>query len=378
MIIPSFHPAIGGTERQVQCLSRALMAQGWSVRVLTRRHGPAQPRGLPASDVVDGIPVTRIYSRGGGRIGSLLYVLGGLRHLLCHGRRGIYHAHEIGAAGWLAVAARYLLGGRCIVKLRGGRRLYEKCFPSGVARWQLSILLRLMDRIIVVNSEMEKYPDNLGISTMHIVRIPNAVNMNWFHPVSTEQKLAARRRLGLDINKIIVLYVGRFVLLKGVDILLKAWALVPADVQRDAQLILVGDGSEHDNLLDMASLLGIQGSVSLVGMQQTVRDYYWAADIFVLPSRTEGLSNALIEAMACGLPIVASNVGGAPDVVEEDKNGVLFESENQEQLARKLTALMLMSDRWDQMGALARQSVMAYANLDVIVGRLYELYRVLL
>ena len=378
MIIPSFAPAIGGAEVQVQRLSKELIARGWSVHVLTRQHSSVLPPGLPASDVVDGIPVTRLYSRGWGKIASLLYVLGGLWHLLRRGRRGIYHAHDIGAAGWLAVIARYLLSGCCIVKVRGGRRLYEKRFSTGVARWRFSTLLRLVDRIVVVNSGVEKYLDSLGISTTRIVRIPNAVDTRWFHPVPIEQKLAARKRLGLDTNKTVVLYVGRLAPLKGVDVLLNAWTLMPVDVQGNTVLVLVGDGQERDSLLEKISSLGVSESVLMTGMRQNVREYYWAANIFVLPSRTEGLSNALVEAMACGLPVVASNVGGALDLVEEGQNGFLFEAETHDQLAQKLASMIAMQDQWVEMGALARQSVIAYADLSIAVNRLDKLYSELL
>lgn len=375
MIVPSFAPVIGGTETQARQQSKQLLEHGWSVRVLTRRHGSAQPRGLPARDEVDGIPVIRLYSRGGGKVGSLLYVLSGLWHLLRRGRRDIYHAHDIGAAGWLAVIARYLLGGRCIVKLRTGRYLYEERFPSGMARWQFSVLLRLADRIVVVNSEVERFVRNLGIQETRVVRIPNAVDTRWFHPVSIEQKFATRKRLGLDTSKTIVLYVGRFAPQKRIDILLNVWSLMSADVRRDAQLVLVGDGPERDKLLDMITALGIKETVFLAGMQQAVRDYYWAADIFVHPSRSEGLSNALVEAMACGLPVVASNVGGALDVVEEGKAGALFESENQDQLMEKLGSVMAMRGRWGEMGAHGRYTVQMYADLEIIVDRLDALYK---
>lgn len=378
MIIPSFEPAIGGAEIQVKRLSKELLESGHSVRVLTRRHGPTQPRGLPASEVVDGIPVTRLYTRGIGKVGSLLYVLGGLWHLLRHGRRGIYHAHAIGAAGWLAVAARYLLGGRCIVKLRSGRYLYERRCPSGVRRWLFFELLRLMDRVVVVNTEVEEWLAEIGIPAAKTVCIPNSVDTQQFRPATPEEKLAARAELGLPTDCDVVLHVGRLEWIKGVDVLLKAWAALPAKQQEAARLVLVGGGGAHAELEALTASLGLERSVTFAGVRKSVRDWYWAGDLLVLPSRTEGLSNALIEAMACGLPVIASNVGGALDVVEEGKNGVLFEAEDHNQLAQKLASMFAMQDRWAEMGTLARHSVELYADLLPTVGRLREVYRSLL
>ena len=125
----------------------------------------------------------------------------------------------------------------------------------------------------------------------------------------------------------------------------------------------------------MIPALNLGESVVLAGARRDVRDYYWAADVFVLASRTEGLSHALLEAMSCGLPAVVSNAGGSPDVVQDGANGLLFESENHGQLAQRLASMMDMRERWAEMGAHARQTVVDYADLDVCVrlmSRLYE------
>jgi glycosyltransferase involved in cell wall biosynthesis len=375
MITPSFFPTLGGAESQVQRVSMLLLFDGWCVRVLTRQHNWAYPKGLPGGDlIVNDIPVTRLYSRGGTKVGSLLYVLGGLWYMLRLGRGDIYHAHDIGAAGWLAVAVRYLLGGRCLIKLRTGRNLYDELFSSRFARWSFCTLLRLADRIVVTNREVERFVHGLGIPNRRIVYLPNAVDTNVFHPVSAGRKLAVRERLGLPSEKDIVLYIGRLHPLKGVDVLLCAWALLPEGIRQRAMLLVIGDGSERDNLLRMSASLGIEDTVVLAGRQETTRDYYWASDLFVMPSRSEGQSNALNEAMACGLPVIASNVGGTLDVVEEGKSGVLFESENDRQLAEKLSSLLTARERWTELGTHARLAILQYADLGDTVTRLKEIY----
>ena len=378
MIIPSFYPAIGGAENQVRLLSKRLLAHGRPVRVLTRQHGNALPNGLAASDVVGGVPVRRLYSRGWGKVGSLLYLLGGWWYLLRHGRRAIYHANAVGTAGWLAVTARYLLGGRCLIKMRTGYQGYEKHYGSGIARWQFVTLLRLADRVQVVNTEVERMVRNLGVPRDRVVRLSNAVDTKVFRPASIEEKSAARKRVGIPAEKTIVLWVGRMAPVKGLDLLLRAWALLPEPERADVLLVMVGEGPERDKLLEMMTQLGLGDSVCLAGAHKTVRDYYWAADLFVLPSRTEGLSGALIEAMASGLPVIASNVGGAIDLVIEDENGSLFIAEDRHQLAQKLAAMIGTSDRWAEMGRRARQTVTASAEMDVIATQLDDLYQELI
>jgi glycosyltransferase involved in cell wall biosynthesis len=112
----------------------------------------------------------------------------------------------------------------------------------------------------------------------------------------------------------------------------------------------------------------------MAGMQQQVREYYWAADFLVLPSRTEGLSNSLIEAFACGLPAIASNVGGALDLISEEDNGFLFESENASALAQALEHMLEQQSEWSAMGDCARQTIIAQADVKNTAYKLKELY----
>ena len=374
LIIPSFHPIVGGEETQVKDLAKAFIGAGWLVRVLTRRNSYGRFEGLSGSDVVEGVPVTRVYSRGAIKSGAVLYMLGCLWRLLRHGRGGIYHAHDIGADGWLAVIVSRLLGGRSIIKLRTGRRGYEERLSPWLARWLFPRLLQLADKVVVVNKEVERLVIDFGISPQQVVLIPNGVDTDYFRPPSAEERAASRDTIGIAAGKTLALYVGRLEPDKGVDVLVGAWEQLPEGVSSGTMLLLVGDGAEREKLLEMIRLSGLQESVVVAGEKLNVRDYYWAADVFVLPSRTEGLSGALNEAMACGLPVIGSNVGGTPDVVKEHGNGLLFESEDRDDLALKLTMMWELKNEWPAMGACARDTVTEYANLDVIVNRLNALY----
>ena len=379
MILSTFYPTIGGDENLVRWMSQRLIEKyNWPVEVLTRRDSIHQGS-LPARDMVDSIPITRIWSPGRNKIGVLLYLFGGLWHLLRYGRGGIYEASDFKASNWIATIARYLLGGRSIMKLRTGRYRYEKLFFSSVfSRWYYVTPLRLADCVIAVNTEVERFICELGVPPTRVVCIPNALDTSFFHPVTHEEKTEMRKRLGLPTNKTVFLYIGRLNAIKGIDVLLRAWALVPEQVRDNALLVLVGDHKRSKHLLDMITSLEIKNSILLAGFQRAVRDYYWAADAFVLASRTEGLSAALLEAMACGLPTVVSNVGGSPDVVQDGESGLIFESENHHQLAQRLTAMIDMQARWAEMGAHARQTVVEYADLDVCARQRDELYRQLL
>ena len=372
ILIPDFYPGIGGEERQAQGVSKDLIGRGQSVRVITRRHGFRHSQGLSGNDSVEGIPVVRVFSRGIGKFASMVYVLGALWHLALHGRGSIYAALDVGAPGWVAVIARYLLRGRSVVKLRSGRLVYEK--RSWLARWQFCKLLHFADRVIVVNRDLERFLKELGIPDSKVAWIPNGVDCTLFRPVALKEKIAARRLFGLAIDKTIVLFVGRLEPVKGTDVLLRAWARLSDRLRADSLLLLIGDGAERHALLSISVSLDIHQSVILTGAQQSVHQYYAAADIFVLPSRSEGMPLALLEAMACGLPVVASNVGGMPDFVVDGGNGALFESENPQHLAQKLAFFMGAPNRWTDIGAKGRQTVKARAEMGGVVDSLQELY----
>jgi glycosyltransferase involved in cell wall biosynthesis len=374
MIIPSFAPAIGGAESQVRRLSAPLMLQGWQVRVLTRRHGESLMEDLAVQERVDGIPVIRIDSRGRGRWASARYLTGSLRTLSRYRGGGIYHAHDIGTPGLIAALAKLRFGGASVVKLRTGASIYERRFGSGIRRWLFRLLLRMHDRVIVVNSELETFLHRLGLPSDRVVRIPNGVDGDTFRAVSPSQQRRARVSHGLPLEKHVVLYVGRLAHVKGVDVLLRAWAGVSEDLRDRAVLVIVGDGEERGRLEELATRLDVAASVIFAGERTEVHGFYRAADVFILPSRTEGLSNALLEAMACELPVIASDGGGSPDVVEDGRTGLLFSSENEGHLTRCLERMLRTPQAWAEMGRRARVDALEFAGFESVVRRLTRLY----
>jgi len=138
-----------------------------------------------------------------------------------------------------------------------------------------------------------------------------------------------------------ILFVGRLDPVKGVQYLLKAMKIV-SKVLPEAKLILVGDGEERENLESLTNTLGLSDRVDFVGRisHEEIPDYLYQADIFVLPSLSEGFPLVILEAMACGLPIVATRVGGVPDIIEDGVNGYLVESGDFQEMAKKIIFIL--------------------------------------
>jgi len=321
-------PLVGGAEQQLRNLSGWLISSGYQIRIITRRHAMSGETHGPAKDSIDGVQVTRVFSRGWGKLSSLFFVLAGLWHLFLHGRNAIYHAHDVGAPGWFAVIASHLLRGKSIVKIRSGKPAYEETYTSWLDRTQFSLLLRLADKVHVVNKELEQFVASRGVDPSRTAFIPNAVDTKQFRPPSIEERKNVRTGLGISDSKHVVLYAGRFEAVKGVDSLLQAWALLPIPVLEKSVLVLIGKGSAEANLKGIIRSLNLQQTVIMAGAQTDVLKYYWASNLFVSPSRSEGMSNALNEAMACGLPVIASKSSGSLDLVIDGQNGVTFEQGN--------------------------------------------------
>ena len=123
-----------------------------------------------------------------------------------------------------------------------------------------------------------------------------------------------------------LLYLGRLSVEKGTDVLLSALAALPPDFR--FELSVVGEGPERKKLQEQAVDLGLDNGVRFEGFRTNIGDYLAAADALIMPSRTEGLPMTLVEAAAFGKPVIGSDVGGIPDIVEHEKNGILVPSEN--------------------------------------------------
>lgn len=220
-----------------------------------------------------------------------------------------YWAHPDGEA---AVRAAQLAGIPSAVIVGGSDVLVNTNDPS--RRRSTVATLEATDAVLCVSRHLRDKVIDLGVSA-HKVHV-------WYQGIDTEifrpgDRTSARRRLGLPEAHPIALWVGRMVAVKGLDVLLAATAIlhrrgVPLQVQ------LIGDGPLRHHLETRTLTLGLANSVSFTGALSQARlpDWYRAADLTVLPSRSEGLPNVLRESRACGTPFVASRVGGIPELAD--------------------------------------------------------------
>ena len=373
MLVGTFFPIVGGAQRQAQRLAEALLMRGWELEVLTRRHTTDFPDGLPRREIFNQVQIFRIFSKGFDKLDALFFIFGGLIHLALQGTQGIFHAHDEGATSLLAISAARLLGGRSVIKLRTGRAFYIEQYASPLKRYLFLLRLRGCNKIVVVNKEVKSYLGSIKIPEEKTAYIPNGIDIKNFRPASPRERSAAIKRLYFEQRRT-CLFVGRLDRLKGCETLIDAWATLSASVRAGCRLVIVGDGPFRAQVEKKIDDHGLQDSVRLEGMQEDVLQYYWAADLLVLPSEEEGLSNVLLEAMACGLPVLATNVGGACDFITHGSNGWLFEGRDLYKaghFSRIFEAALAVEADWRKIGQRARETI--ESNLDMShIAEMYE------
>ena len=211
--------------------------------------------------------------------------------------------------------------------------------------------------------------DKIGLSRQRLVVIRNGIDPGAFE--RTEDRDGVRMSLGLPTDVPLVGCVAQLKPVKRVDVLLEA----VARVERPVGLVLVGDGLERRSLETLAVRLEIADRVRFSGEQPDPRPWLHALDVFALASDVEGLPVAALEAMAAGLPVVATSVGGTPEVVSDEVTGLLVPRGDPAALAAALDSLLADRDRAAVMGARARDRACAEFDARRMVSEINELYR---
>lgn len=367
MIIQAYHPHVGGAERQLAAIAPRLQRQGVDVHVLTR-----QQSGLPRYELINGIPIHRIPAPGNPALASLAFTTLALS-LLAYLRPQLIHAHEMLSPTTTAVFAKRLFRIPIVTKVLRGGDLGDIAWLKNhqVGRQRLATFRQSVDRFIAISREIDRELESMGVAPNRRVFIPNGVNTQQYAPVTPAEKANLRHKLGLPSGPLAV-FAGRLSPEKRVEHLLAIWPLLRQQ-HPDASLLILGSGPDEPGLHAQAG-----PGVHLLGHVDNVAPYLKAADLFLLPSHTEGLSNALLEAMSTGLPCIATRVGGALDLLDHTQNGWLVDRNAPDQMLEALDLLLDNPAQRYYLGRQARQLIVRDYSIGNTVDRLSQLYDSLL
>lgn len=314
-----------------------------------------------------GVPVSDLRLKSAGRFGRLWQFYRRLRRdkpAVVHG--WLIHAILVARVLGRLAGVPIIISARHSVNLGGRSRV-----------WLNRLTARLNDCTIAICDLMRRVEmEQTGMPPDKIVTIYNGVP-----PLNFPSREAARaalcQQLGLPENVIIVGTVARLHEAKGHADLVRAIPYIVAE-RPQTHFVWLGEGDQQDNLIRLVEALGVAAHVHFAGSQTNVPVWLAGMDLFVLPSLWEGLSVALLEAMAASLPVVATAVGGTPEVILDGVTGLLVPPRDPAALAASLLSLLRDPARAAQMGESGRQRVADHFTLDNMIQQTEALYEALL
>jgi glycosyltransferase involved in cell wall biosynthesis len=325
MLLNNFEPPYGGPELQAQKISERMIARDHQVIFIAKGSGKALKE-----EIVRGIPVFRLNIRGLASV-EAYYRLWKLRECF-----DIIHVHGVGRLASVAIDFAKKFNKTVYIKVTTAGHILKPIDTGPLSflkrispfRKRKLAILKQAQGMIAISREIRNELAQHSFPSEKIFSIPNGVDLGRFHPIASEEKRLLRHKLGLPLDKTVIIFTGKITQRKGIDTLVSAWAQAKS-IHEKAVLVLVGSGHDQgdsmENWLDQfLEREAIIPSVIRTGAVDNVPEFLMAADCFVFPSKREGLPNSLLEAMASGLLCIASDIGGNRDLVEDGKTGLLL------------------------------------------------------
>ena len=354
---------VGGTELNALRTVKRLDPARFDVVVLTlAREGPLLEHYREAGVRVVQFPITSLYDRSALTQGLRLY------RLLRDERIDVLHCHDlysnVFAAPWGRLAR--------VPAVIASRRWIHAA-ESGKLEVANRISYRLAHRVLGNGGAVARMlRDDDGVASERIIEIPNFVDDDAFRPLAAGTASAFRDELGIPAGALVVGCVARLVSVKDHATLIRAIAAL-APRWPALHLVLVGDGALRTELEALAGQLGAPDRIHFAGYRPNQPNLHHAFDISTLTSLSEGFPNSLVEAMAAGRPVVATNVGGNADAVRRE-TGLLVPPSDPAQLASAFERLLADADVRAHMGAEARRVARSVYHVEAVVPRLEAIY----
>lgn len=383
MLTTRFPPDYGGGARHALHLCRKLAKRGVQTSIVTGYKGRSV-----INEQVDGIPVTRLPLPQQQGLGVFPFYGQLIRALIAQRRNyNLIHAHAIHHHAYAGFLVGRFFSKPAIAKIA----LLGHDDPASILRrrWgkiQL-LMLRQASTLIATSQEIFQAVKAFGWPLQRLAYIPNGVDTSHFHPLSPEARAALRMQLGLPEKCFVVTFVGIIARRKGVHTLARAWPNIKRACP-DARLLLIGPCSKDEHwgvderyVAELGEILvqsGVAESVRFAGKVTDPKPYLQASDLFIFPSRSEGMPNALLEAMACGLPFVATRLGCIEEMAPKEQLPYLVPVDDADALAEAIISLASNAKLRRELGLAVRRTVEERFSLDAVADQYLKLYLQLL
>ena len=235
------------------------------------------------------------------------------------------------------------------------------------------IALRFSDKIIAVSEQIKDDLKRSGIRKSKISVIQNAVQT--IHKAENYEENRRKKRLALAVKneEFIVGYVGRLSDEKGVQYLIEAGMLL-METGMPFKILIIGDGPKRKELEDMVKMKGLEGNIIFTGFQSNIEEWMLVLDLFILPSLTEGTPMALLEAMSFGIPVVASDVGGIPEIIDSGENGILVPVANPDKIEEAISTICKDNYFRTKLSEMAKKTIRSKFNINEWVNKIESVY----
>lgn len=359
ILVGKFLPRwLAGMEIATYNIAKYLAKRGHEIHVVTLLDEE-----LPKESMEDGFHVHRI---GYPKVPILGFIMIHIKVLLLLKKINPDVTHAQGTlTGWMTLVAKRMFNKPYLVWSHGYNDLF-----LGVRRTISRLAFRNADAVIALTEDMKREIQKIWDRDVYV--IPNGIDLERFESLSGEE---TRSKLQIKQEEVIIIYVGRFRPEKGIQYLIQAMDII-RQKEANARLILGGEGPEEENLKRLVEQANLGNCINFIGQipNEKVHEYMAAADVFVLPSLSEGFPIVSLEAMASGLPIVTTKVRGLPEIVKDGENGFLVEPKNPEQIAEKVLLLLEDEELRKRISENNRARAKEY-SWESVIDRLEEVYK---
>ncbi|MFC1977020.1 glycosyltransferase family 4 protein [Chloroflexota bacterium] len=357
----------GGVERVAIELCEGLVVRGHTVAVITLQTTPAPAVETNGALTVYRVPALDLTRWLGFQFAVSVSVLSTLPRLIRNFKPDIVHAHNLFfRTTEIAAMSRMIFPIPLVTTLHLGKPVGGgKILNTLIRAYESTIgnfIVRRSDHLVAVSNAVAEHAHRIGGDSASVTVIPNGVNINVFYPAPDRNNIGQK-----------VLFVARLVSNKDPETLIRAATLVMAR-HPQVQFIVVGDGPLRVRLQGQVNQLGIGHAVQFLGLRDDVPELMRQATLFVRPSTLEGMPLTVLEAMASELPVVATPVGGTPELIKDGVNGFLTPVGDHITLANSIIRLLDAPSLAVRMGQRGRELVEASYTWDAVTEQMERVY----